>query len=373
MSMPDHDVAIVGGGPVGLLLGCLLSQSGIDVGVYEQRTGSDDRSRAIGIHPPGRRALDAVGVGSVVRDEALALDGGEVLCRGRILASLSFTERQRVLLLPQHRTGALLRERLSELHEGALHLGYRVRGVRDDGDRVQLSLDVDGAQTAVTASYLVAADGVRSGIRELLGVDWRPQGGSAAYVMMDVPDPTTATRVRLHCEPAGLVESFPLPQGMRRWVMLDPHGRFHGAAEFRREIEARTGALLDLPETNPTAFRAQQHRAARTVAGRVILVGDAAHETSPIGGQGMNLGWVAARRLADSIELSLRQGRPAFREYERRTARTAAKAQRRSSFYMTMGYPTQGVRLHARDALIRTLGSAPLRGNMAGMITMRGL
>lgn len=73
--MPDHDVAIVGGGPVGLLLACLLAQRGVEVAVYEQRTGADDRSRAIGIHPPGRAALDAAGLGDAFRNEALELDG----------------------------------------------------------------------------------------------------------------------------------------------------------------------------------------------------------------------------------------------------------------------------------------------------------
>ena len=51
--MPDHDVAIVGAGPVGLLLACLLAQRGVDVAVFDARSGADGRSRAIGIHPPG--------------------------------------------------------------------------------------------------------------------------------------------------------------------------------------------------------------------------------------------------------------------------------------------------------------------------------
>src|SRR5690606_23382380 len=107
--MPDLDVAIVGGGPVGLLLGCLLTAEGVDVAVFERGRGRPG-SRAIGIHPPGLAALDAAGVGEAVRAEALALDGGVALYRGRTLATLPL--QGRVLTLPQDRTEALLRERL---------------------------------------------------------------------------------------------------------------------------------------------------------------------------------------------------------------------------------------------------------------------
>ena len=370
--MPDHDVAIVGGGPVGLLLACLLGQGGIDVAVYEQRETGDDRSRAIGIHPPGRAALDAVGVGEEAGRQALALDGGDVLCGGRVLASVSFTPRRQVLILPQHRTRALLSGRLARLRPDAVHLGHIVRDVRDEGAIVRLSLEADGALRDVTASIVVAADGVRSGIRRRLGIPWREQRGSGSYAMADVADDEPSRRVSLYCEPDGIVESFPLPEGRRRWVVADPVNRLRDARAFAREIEERTGIRPD-PTLPPTPFRAQQHRAARAAAGRVVLLGDALHETSPIGGQGMNLGWNEARQLAVAIGRSLRDEAPDFSAYERSALRSAARAQRRSSFYMTMGRPAHGVRLSIRNTLIRALGSPPLRRSAADLITMRGL
>lgn len=372
--MPDHDVAIVGGGPVGLLLACLLAQDGVDVAVYEQRMAGDDRSRAIGIHPPGRAALDAVGVGEEAGRQALALDGGDVLCDGRILASVSFTNRQRVLILPQHRTHALLVERLDQLRPDAVHLGHFVREVRDEGEAVRLALDAGGASSEATASIVVAADGVRSGIRRLLGIGWRAQRGSGTYAMADVADGEPGRKARLYCEPGGIVESFPLPEGRRRWVVADPLERLHEGAAFAQAVEERTGIRPEPSEAiAPTSFRAQQHRAVRASIGRVVLVGDALHETSPIGGQGMNLGWSGARRLAAAITTSLRLGSPDFGVYERSTLRSAARAQRRSYFYMMMGGSVQGIALGARNTLIRMLGTAPLRRSSADLITMRGL
>jgi 2-polyprenyl-6-methoxyphenol hydroxylase-like FAD-dependent oxidoreductase len=371
--MPDHDVAIVGAGPVGLLLACLLAQSGIDIAVYEKRAGEDERSRAIGIHPPGIAALDEAGLGASVRSEALGLDGGEVLCGGRVLASVSFTPRQRVLILPQHRTHALLRSRLAELAPDALHFDHGVQDLHEDGAVVHLSLDAAGAHRDATASVVVAADGVRSGIRDRLGIPWHERPGSGSYVMADVPEDDVSPWARLHCEAGGLVEAFPLPDGRRRWVVGDPEGRLQDPDSFAQAILERTGVRPTMPEDSPTPFRAQQHRAARASRGRVVLLGDALHETSPIGGQGMNLGWTAATQLAVAVEQTLRAGPPDFAAYERSVLRSAARAQRRSAFYMAMGRPARGAALGARNTVISVLGSAPLRGRTADLITMRGL
>ena len=371
--MPDHEVAIVGAGPVGLLLACLLAQDGIDVAVYERRDGSEDRSRAIGIHPPGQAALDAAGLGSRVRAEALELERGEVVCAGRVLASLSFTAQHRVLILPQHRTHALLIERLGQLPSTTLLTDHDVADVRNEGRRTRLVVQTTGGRRDVTASFVVAADGVHSAIRRQLGIIWRRQPGSGSYAMVDAPHGEGDQRARLHCERDGLVEVFPFPDGSRRWVAADPHRSLNDAATFVSAIEERTGIRLELPVgLDPTTFHAQQHRAGRVTAGRIVLLGDAAHETSPIGGQGMNLGWTAARRLAVALKKSVRTGQADFREYERHTQRAAARAQRRSAFYMAMGRPAGGPTLAARNAGIRLLGAAPLRTRTANMITMQG-
>jgi 2-polyprenyl-6-methoxyphenol hydroxylase-like FAD-dependent oxidoreductase len=193
--------------------------------------------------------------------------------------------------------------------------------------------------------------------------------------MADVPDDRPDRRASLHCESDGIVESFPMPQRMRRWVLADPQERLHDAAEFESEIARRTGIRPALPDgMRPTRFRARQHRAAGAAVGRVVLVGDALHETSPIGGQGMNLGWAGAQRLAVAIRSSVREAAaPDLHEYSRSALHAAAIAQRRSRFYMTMGRPARGAEIAARNALIRMLGVGPLRARTADMVTMRAM
>ncbi|MRG59120.1 NAD(P)-binding protein [Agromyces sp. CFH 90414] len=372
-----HDVAIVGAGAVGLLLGCLLARRGLDVVVLERRETPGERTRAIGIHPPGLRALDAAGVGAAVREASVPIRSGVVLCEGAVLGTMRF-HGEPIRSLPQRDTEALLAARLAEVAPSALRRGIRVTGVRDRGTHAEVFVDGDAA---IAAAYVVGADGIRSTVREALSIEVRARRGTGEYVMVDTVDASDdGDLARLHFEPAGVVESFPLPGGRRRWVarvrrapaVLEPRTIATIAA-------ARVGVDLEADAMDrPAAFTARQRLADRFAEGRIALVGDAAHEISPIGGQGMNLGWLDAVHLDRALAAALAGGasaapHEAFDAYAAARRRAAIRAMRQAAFNMAMGAPITGMRLHARNAAVRVLAVPPMRGALAAAFTMRRL
>lgn len=370
--MTRHDVAIVGGGPVGMLLGCLLAQRDIDVVVYEARATLPTGGRAVGILPPGIRALAAAGVEEAVRTDATVVRGGVAWSRGRQLALLRFREADAVLTLPQPALMEILRARLSVLAPDALQLGTRIRSVRQDQQGVTFAAHAQDASREGAARVLVAADGVRSGIRGDLGIPWRRVPGRQGYLMADVDDTSQlGPWAHLFIEADGIVESFPLPQQRRRWVAGVSALDADDSPSLAATVRARTGHVITAPASS--AFRARQHRAARFAVGRIALVGDAAHQISPIGGQGMNLGWVGAQRLSADIITTLGQGRPDFRTYARSQQRAARRAQRRARFNMRMGAPVPRPLDAARRAATRMLGHPVFRPLLRRIFTMRGL
>ena len=398
-----HDVVIVGGGPVGMVLASLLAVRGIDVEVLEQRAEPSMRSRAIGIHPPAIAALARIGVADEVIARAVQIGSGEVRCDGRTLGRLSFAKAKArypfVVALPQYETEALLRKRFDELRPGGLRGGVTVVGVHERGDHLELETERDGT---VEARFVVAADGARSRVRTAVGIGWLERGHGETYLMGDYADTGidtgdyidtgTDTGTDTHAdeyssiavlffERGGVVESFPLPNARRRWVaMTDGLATDATSADLAAIIRSRTGVDLPLSTDQPSAFAVHQRLADRMIAGRVALVGDAAHEISPIGGQGMNLGWLDAVALAPALERALSEPHSAadaaasvLADYDRRRRRAARMAARQADFNMAMGRPANGLRLHARNALVRTLAVPPVRGILVRAFTMRWL
>ncbi|HSR66232.1 MAG TPA: FAD-dependent monooxygenase, partial [Xanthomonadaceae bacterium] len=244
----------------------------------------------------------------------------------------------------------------------------RVEGLAQDerGARVQLD---DG--TRLEARVAIAADGAQSSLRALAGID-APchdygQRGIVAYVSTARPHEDTAWQRFL---PGGPLAFLPCGDGLSsivwsvpdaeatRLLALDDAGF---GAELTRAFDARLGEAA--PASVRAAFPLRRQLAQAQLAGRVLLVGDAAHVVHPLAGQGVNLGLRDVAALRDGIAEALR-----LRADWSAPPRLARWARTRRSENAMAAYTFEGLlRLFANDAPAATLLRGPLLG-LAGRV-----
>lgn len=338
MSKVHTDVAIIGGGPVGLSAANILGHLGIPCALYEQNETTSFHPRGHVVNTRTMEIFRSIGVAADVDAVSLPLErhagigfvtslaGDEI----GVIETRGNPEWARIERLqspvfkrscPQDVLEPVLR-RHAEAYAGVqTNFGHRITSIEQDETGVTLSWEAtSGASGQTRAKYLIAADGPRSFTRDSVGIgmEGRSIGQQIGIYFHADLWALVETRPYLlywiyNATTSGVLTSL---DGRTRWTYNFGYSEAESRDDFtvercRKILSAVIGDPgIEIEIKNVMPWRMQARIADTLSSGRVFIAGDAAHPLPPTGGQGMNTGVADVQNLIWKLSLVLRGTAP---------------------------------------------------------------
>ncbi len=318
----DYDLVIVGGGITGLTLASALKDSGLNVFLIEARVTSAAvaKGQAYAVHMLSALIYKGIGVWDkilpqVAKYRQVRLSDAdypnvvEFKTNDIGTPELGYVAEHQALLQP-----------LQEFVQNCPNVTYlcpaEVVNIKYQQDIVAIDIKIADQTQTVRSKLLVAADGARSPIRQAAGIKtlgWKYwQSCIVAFVKPEKPHNDTAYERFWTSGPFAIL---PLPGNRCRIVWTAPHEEAKALCalddqQFLAELSRRYGNQMGKLELlgDRFIFPVQLMQSDRYVLPRLALIGDAAHNCHPVGGQGLNLGIRDAAALAQVIQTAHKAG-----------------------------------------------------------------
>lgn len=313
-SQQQVDVLVIGAGPTGLTLALSMLSRGRSVTIVDKQQEGDNTSRAAVVYPGTLELLDPYGVAERLAVKGIRTRQFTIRDRDRVLMPVPFeklpTSFPYALLVSQAVTEAELLTRLEEMGGRVLRL-WELTALSQDDSGVTASF---AGREPMRASFLVGADGVHSRVREQSRIAFQGDTQGESYSLADVrltggvPD----NELVVYFSSAGHLVVLPLPGGIHRVVAHVANAPESPDVPFMQHLLDTRGPEGERAVVHAVVwgsrFLTRHALAERYRGGRVVLAGDAAHEHSPLGGQGMNLGVHDAVALSRALSMILEGG-----------------------------------------------------------------
>lgn len=367
-AVAHHPVIVVGAGPVGLAAAIDLALHDIPVLVLDEDDTVSVGSRAICWSKRTLEIFDRMGCGEVLATSGVQWNVGKVFHRDRLVFGFDLLpepghRRPAFVNLQQYHVERHLVERAASLPAAELRWRNQVVSVEQRADSVALRVGTPDGDYALTCDWLIVADGARSPVRTMLGLEAEGQVFRDRFLIADI---------RMH-------SGFPT----ERWFWFDPP--FHPGqsvllhrqaddiwridmqlgwdadpeAEKRPErILPRLSAMLgpdvefDLEWASVYTFACRRMQHFRH--GRVLFTGDAAHLVSPFGARGANSGVQDVDNLIWKLKLVISGRAPGalLDTYDSERTRAADENIRHSTRATDFITPKSTVSRTFRDAVL---------------------
>ncbi len=315
--MKDLEIAalVVGSGPTGLLTANLLGRYGVSTLLVERNASTSDLPKAILLDDEGLRALQAVGLAAEVGSHVITGYGARYYDPdGQCFAEVGAPVTEN----GYHRRNAFLQPDLEVIMRQGLNRFDCVTPLFEttfdsfshgDGNVEALLTDKNGNRFRARSRFLLACDGARSTVRDRLEFVMEGRTDSRDWVVIDTRnDPDSDRFSKFFCDPARPVVSIPAPGGGRRYefmVLPGEDAEQMTQLDCVRQVLAHVRDFAQEDIVRCAVYTFHSRVAERLVAGRVALLGDAAHLSPPFAGQGMNAGLRDAFNVAWKVALGV--------------------------------------------------------------------
>jgi 3-(3-hydroxy-phenyl)propionate hydroxylase len=322
-SQSERPVLVAGAGPVGVIAALALARQGLRVHVFEAEDRVNEASRAATTHAATLEMLAGLGlIDDVIRHGLIEprfrfwdRSSGEMMAEFDFGVLKNDTPYPFVVQCEQHKLAKMAIERLRIFADARIEFCAEVASLEQFDDHVEIMVKTRSNTRRVAGSYLIGADGGRSTVRKVLGIEFEgythPERFLVATTTFDFGVSYDGCSRNYFSDPDEWCALFKVAgdDGRGLWRVLFPTRRDE-TGDLALDGEAIEQRLQNFfpksglyPVVHGNLYKIHQRVATTFRKGRTFLAGDAAHINNPLGGLGLNFG------IHDAIELSELLGR----------------------------------------------------------------